>query len=172
MSTPRQIREQQQMQIQRVKNSGILSSNGSPTKDDREEEMSRSALAMFRVKEEEIERKKFEVREKVQAQMGKVEEASKRLADIREELEALTDPMRKDVAMVRKKIDMVNKELKPLGLSCQKKEKEYKDALEAFNEKNKEKAELVSKLVELVTESEKLRMKKLEDLSKNIDILQ
>lgn len=84
MSTPRQIREQQQMQIQRVKNSGILSSNGSPTKDDREEEMSRSALAMFRVKEEEIERKKFEVREKVQAQMGKVEEASKRLADIRE----------------------------------------------------------------------------------------
>jgi hypothetical protein len=29
--------------------------------------------------------------------------------------------MRKDVAMVRKKIDMVNKELKPLGQTCQKK---------------------------------------------------
>lgn len=67
--------------MQRVKNSGI---NGSPTKDDKEEELSRSALAMFRVKEEEIERRKMEVREKVQAQMGKVEQATKRLADIRQ----------------------------------------------------------------------------------------
>lgn len=85
MTTPRQIREQQQQtQMQRVKNSGIISCNGSPTIDDREEEMSRSALAMFQAKEEEIERKKMEVRNKVQAQMGKVEEASKRLADIHE----------------------------------------------------------------------------------------
>lgn len=73
-------------QVQRVKNSGfMISSNGSPTKDiDKEEELSRSALAMFRAKEEEIERKKTEVREKVQAQIGKVEQATKRLADIRE----------------------------------------------------------------------------------------
>lgn len=85
MATPKHIRDQQpQAQMQRVKNSGIISCNGSPTKDDREEEMSRSALVMFRAKEEEIERKKMEVRNKVQAQMGKVEEASKRLADIHE----------------------------------------------------------------------------------------
>lgn len=31
------------------------------------------------------------------------------------------DPMRKEVAVVRKKIDAVNKELKPLGQICQKK---------------------------------------------------
>uniref|UniRef100_A0A2K1ZAJ6 Uncharacterized protein n=1 Tax=Populus trichocarpa TaxID=3694 RepID=A0A2K1ZAJ6_POPTR len=38
---------------------------------------------------------------------------------------------------------MANRELKrPLGQSCQKKEKEYKEALESFNEKNKEKARL------------------------------
>ena len=29
--------------------------------------------------------------------------------------------MRKEVSMVRKRIDTVNRELKPLGLSCQKK---------------------------------------------------
>lgn len=31
------------------------------------------------------------------------------------------DPLRKELANVRKKIDMVNRELKPLGLSYQKK---------------------------------------------------
>lgn len=51
-----------------------------------DEEMSRSALSNFRAKEEEIEKKKMEVREKVQAQLGRVEEESKRLAMIREVL--------------------------------------------------------------------------------------
>ncbi|KAL0460764.1 UNVERIFIED_CONTAM: hypothetical protein Slati_0703600 [Sesamum latifolium] len=79
--------------------------------------------------------------------------------------------MRKEVAIVRKRIDLINRDLKPLGLSCQKKEKEYKEALEAFNEKNREKGQLVAKLVELVTESEKQRLKKLEELCKNIEAL-
>lgn len=38
-----------------------------------------------------------------------------------QELEGLADPMKKEVALVRKKIDSVNKELKPLGQTCQKK---------------------------------------------------
>ncbi|KAB5561548.1 hypothetical protein DKX38_006505 [Salix brachista] len=175
MTTQKPILEQQksQMQIRMMKNSGVISNyNESPLlRDDKDEEMSRSALAMFRAKEEEIEKKKMEVRDKVHAHLGRVEEATKRLAEIREELEALTDPTGKEVSMVRKRIDTVNRELKPLGLNCQKKEREYKEALEAFNEKNKEKAQLVSKLVELVSESEKLRMKKLDELSKNVEIL-
>ncbi|KAG2406164.1 uncharacterized protein HKW66_Vig0054200 [Vigna angularis] len=178
-----------------VQNSGSLSFSSHLSKED--EEMSRSALSTFRAKEEEIERKKMEVREKVQLQLGRVEEETKRLATIREssyvvtrrtteawrtcraleyarsvELEALADPMRKEVALVRKRIDSVNKELKPLGHACQKKEKEYKDALEAFNEKNREKVQLITKLMELVSESERLRMKKLEELSKNVDSMQ
>ncbi|KAK7858560.1 hypothetical protein CFP56_011522, partial [Quercus suber] len=48
-------------------------------------------------------------------------------------------------------------------------EKEYKEALEAFQEKNKEKTQLIATLMELLTESEKLRMKKLEELSKNVE---
>ncbi|KAE8673047.1 growth-regulating factor 4-like [Hibiscus syriacus] len=150
-----------------VQNSGSLSFSSHLSKED--EEISKSALSTFRAKEEEIERKKMEVREKVQLQLGRVEEETKRLAMIREELEALADPTRKEVAVVRKKIDAVSKELKPLGNTCQKKEREYKEALEAFNEKNKEKVQLITKLMELVSESEKLRMKKLEELSKNID---
>ncbi|OIV92192.1 hypothetical protein TanjilG_30900 [Lupinus angustifolius] len=134
--------------------------------------MQRSALSTFRAKEEEIEKKTMEVREKVQLQLGRVEEETKRLATIREELEALADPMRKEVAVVRKKIDSVHKELKPLSHTCQKKEKEYKDALEAFNEKNREKVQLITRLMELVSESERLRMKKLEEISKNIDSMQ
>lgn len=165
MTTQKPILEQQQsqMQIRMMKNPGIVNmiSESPLSRDDKDDEMSRSAVAMFRAKEEEIEKRKMEVRDKVHAHLGRVEEATKRLAEIREELEALTDPMRKEVSMVRKRIDTVNRELKPLGLSCQKKEREYKEALEAFNDKNKEKAQLVSKLVELVGESEKLRMKKL-----------
>ncbi|KAL5717118.1 hypothetical protein ACHQM5_010187 [Ranunculus cassubicifolius] len=114
----------------------------------------------------------MEVRERVHAHLGRVEEETKRLAEIREELEALADPLRKEVAIVRKKIDTLNKDLKPLGQSCQKKEREYKEALEVFNEKNKEKALLITKLMELVSESESLRMQKLEELSKNIESVQ
>ncbi|KAK9290632.1 hypothetical protein L1049_008805 [Liquidambar formosana] len=115
-----QQQQQQQSLVQGVQNSGSLSfSSSNLSRED--EEMSKSALLTFRAKEEEIERKKLEVKEKVQLQLGRVEEETKRLAIIREELEALADPMRKEVSVVRKKIDQVNKELKPLGQSCQKK---------------------------------------------------
>lgn len=162
---------EQQQHILRIKNSSHSFRDSPRTEEKEEEETSRSALSAFRVKEEQIERKKLEVREKVFAQLGRVEEETKRLAEIREELEAMADPTRKEVAAIRKKIDAVNRELKPLGQSCLKKEKEYKEALEAFNEKNKEKAQLINKLMELVSESERLRMKKLEELSKTIDSL-
>ncbi|KMT06324.1 hypothetical protein BVRB_7g160060 [Beta vulgaris subsp. vulgaris] len=161
--------------LQNVVNSGSLSFNSSINSTSGvnvnvgDEEITRSALSNFKAKEEEIERKKMEVRERVQLQLGRVEEETKRLALIREELEGMADPMRKDVSVVRKRIDVVNKELRPLGTNVQKKEKEYKDALDAFNEKNKEKVQLINKLVELVGESERLRMKKLEELSKSIE---
>ncbi|KAJ0238938.1 RAB6-interacting golgin [Hirschfeldia incana] len=166
MTTTRQMLEQPQSPfIQRT-----ISINGSPMVDDREEELSRSALALYKEKEDEIERRKMEVRDRVQKKLGLAEEATRRLAEIREELEALTDPMRKEVSAIRKRVDAINRELKPLGQSCQRKEREFKEALEAYNEKNKEKAMYISKLVELVTESEKLRMTKLDELSKGIDV--
>lgn len=164
MATTRAVLEQQNSQMVR-----LISYSSSPMAEDKEEDM--SALSAFRTMEEEIKKKKMEVSMKVQAQLGRVEEETKRLAEIREELEGLADPMRKEVAFVRKRIDLVNRELRPLGQSCLKKEKEYKEALEAFNEKNKEKAQLVTKLMEMVSESERVRMKKLEELSKNIDSL-
>ncbi|KAK8970358.1 hypothetical protein KSP40_PGU019945 [Platanthera guangdongensis] len=165
------IRETQQKSSFPVKDSRQCFSE-SPTSEDREEEeMPRSALSAFRAKEEEIERKKTEVREKVFSQLGRAEKESKRLAEIRDELETMVDPTRKEVAATRKRIDTVNRELRPLGQNCLKKEKEYKEALDAFNEKNKEKGQLVSKLMELVCESEMMRMKKLDELSKTIDSL-
>ncbi|XP_057979300.1 uncharacterized protein LOC131165468 [Malania oleifera] len=146
-------------------------SGGKPSMDDMndDETVSRSVMAAFQAREEEIQRMMVQVKEKVEIQLGRAEKETRRLAEIWEELEVLGDPMGKEAANVRKKIDMTNRELKPLGQSCQKKDKEYKEALEAFNEKNREKAQLVTKLMELVSESERLRMKKLEELSKNID---
>ncbi|XP_022764649.1 uncharacterized protein LOC111309903 [Durio zibethinus] len=157
--------------MQKIKNLGS-SGRLSMEENVEDEEISRLAISTIQAKEEEIERKKMEVKEKVELQLGRAEEETRRLSTIWEELEVLSDPLRKEVSMVRKKIDMVNRELKPLGQSCQKKEKEYKEALESFNEKNKEKAQLVTTLIEMMTESEKLRMKKLEELSKNIESIQ
>uniref|UniRef100_A0A803NWU2 RAB6-interacting golgin n=1 Tax=Cannabis sativa TaxID=3483 RepID=A0A803NWU2_CANSA len=149
---------------------GNMSSNGRQSveeiKDD-DQEISRLAISTFQAREEEIERRKMEVKEKVELQLGRAEEETKRLARIWEQLEEMTDPLRKEVANVRKKIDMANRELKPLGLSCQKK-KEYKEVLDMFNEKSKEKAQLVSTLKELLAESERLRMVQLEELSKHV----
>ncbi|RVW34144.1 hypothetical protein CK203_044444 [Vitis vinifera] len=159
------------LQMQKTKNN--LSSSGRLATmmmmEDEEEDVTRSAISTLQSREEEIERKKMEVRQKVELQLSRAEEETRRLAQIWEELEVLADPLRKEVAVVRKKIDMANRDIKPLGQSCQKKEKEYKEALEAFNEKNREKAQLVTTLMELLSESEKLRMKKLEDLSKHVD---
>ncbi|XP_075646036.1 uncharacterized protein LOC142617185 [Castanea sativa] len=153
--------------MQKMKNIG--SSGRLSTEESEDEDISRLAISTFQAKEEEIERRKMAVKEKVELQLGRAEEESKRLAQIWDELEVLSDPLRKEVAAVRKKIDMANRDLKPLGQSCQKKEKEYKEALEAFQEKNKEKTQLIATLMELLTESEKLRMKKLEELSKNVE---
>ncbi|KAL0543694.1 hypothetical protein IC582_018797 [Cucumis melo] len=154
----------QQLQAM-LENSGNLSFS---SKED--DEMSKSALAAFREKEEEIDRMRTELHNKLQVRLGRVQEESRRLSSLREELEAIGgDPMRKEIGQIRKKIDALNKELKPLGVTCQKKEKEYKDALDSFNEKNNEKVQLISKLMEMVGESEKLRLKRLEELSKHVD---
>ncbi|KAJ9553731.1 hypothetical protein OSB04_017776 [Centaurea solstitialis] len=127
------------------------------------------AIAMFLAREEEIEKKKMQVREKVKFQLSRAKEETRRLARVWEEIEVLTDPMRKEVATVRKKIDAANRKVRSLGQSCQKKEKEYRDAMEAFHMKNNEKNQLTITLVELVKESEKCRMKKLEELNKIMD---
>lgn len=91
MATQQQQQQQQQTQTVKVKHnaSGVLTScnnvGSPPMKDDKDQEdMSRSALAMFRAKEEEIEKKKMEVRDKVFSQLGRVEESTRRLAEIRQ----------------------------------------------------------------------------------------
>ncbi|KAI9176742.1 hypothetical protein LWI28_006595 [Acer negundo] len=150
----------------------ILSTGRQSTEENEEDETSKMAISSLQAREEEIQRKKMEVKERVELQLGRAEEESRRLAQISEELEVMGDPLRKEVAMVRKRIDMADRELKPLGQSCQKKEKEYKEALEAFNEKKKEKALLVTALTEslqMLAESDRLRLKKLDELGKNIE---
>uniref|UniRef100_A0A0E0K0K3 Uncharacterized protein n=1 Tax=Oryza punctata TaxID=4537 RepID=A0A0E0K0K3_ORYPU len=161
---------EQQMQIVCVRSGGAGGGeeDGSSEWD---QSSSRSALSLFKEKEEEIERKKLEVREKVFSMLGRVEEETKRLAFIRQELEVMSDPTRREVETIRKRIDKVNRQLKPLGKNCLKKEKEYKACLEAYNEKSNEKATLVNRLMELVGESERLRMKKLEELNKTVESL-
>ncbi|GLT55776.1 hypothetical protein SLA2020_288680 [Shorea laevis] len=100
-----------------MKNLGSIGNSGRLSTDQENEdgEISRLAISTLQAREEEIERKKMEVKERVELQLGRAEQETKRLAQIWEELEVLGDPMRKEVAAVRKKIDMANRDLKPLG---------------------------------------------------------
>lgn len=82
MPNQKQGSEQLQTLMQSGQISGSFSFNGTLSKED--EEMSRSALSTFKAKEEEIEKRKMEVKERVQAQLGRVEEETRRLAIIRE----------------------------------------------------------------------------------------
>ena len=84
MQTQQQQQQQQTQALtqQSSQISSTLSFNGTLTKED--EEMSKSALSTFRAKEEEIEKKKLEVRERLHAQLGRIEEETKRLSNIRE----------------------------------------------------------------------------------------
>nr|GEX21394.1 hypothetical protein [Tanacetum cinerariifolium] len=136
---------------------------------DGNDEEEKEAIELFQAKEEEIQKKKLHIRQKVELQLSRAEEETKRLARIWDELEVLTDPVRKELATVRKKVDAVNRELRSLGISCQKKEKEYKEASEALHQKNEERNQLTVALTELVKESDKARMKKLEELNKILD---
>ncbi|XP_076943958.1 uncharacterized protein LOC143614391 [Bidens hawaiensis] len=151
-----------------MKNLATMGSGASVEEHD-EDKVTKSAFASFQAREEEIEKKKMMVKEKVELKLGRAEEETRRLAQVWEELEVLTDPMRKEIAAVRKKIDVANREVRSLVQSCQKKEKEYKETFEAFQQKNNEKNQLTATLLELVKESENARMKKLEELSKHID---
>ncbi|KAK1416581.1 hypothetical protein QVD17_32372 [Tagetes erecta] len=136
---------------------------------DRNVQEENRAVELFRAKEEEIEKKKMQVREKLKFQLDRAEEKTRRLSQVWEEVEVFKDPMRKELAIVRKKVDKANHELKSLRKSCLKKEKEYREAMEVLQNKNKEKKELTITLVELVKKSEEARLKKLDDLSKIID---
>jgi hypothetical protein len=109
--------KEQRMQIVCVRSA----STGAASEEAGEWDSSRSALSLFKEKEEEIERKKLEVREKVFSMLGRVEEESKRLTFVRQELEAMPDPTRREVDAIRKRIDKVNKQLKPLGKTCLRK---------------------------------------------------
>lgn len=95
--------------------------SGVSVDENEDEDISKSALASFQAREEEIEKMKMQVKEKVELKLGQAEEQTRRLAQVWEELEVLTDPMRKEVASVRKKIDVANREVRSLGQSCQKK---------------------------------------------------
>lgn len=58
------------------------SSGRSSTDDNEEHEASKTAIAAYQAREEEIERRKMEVRERVESQLTRAEEETKRLAQV------------------------------------------------------------------------------------------
>lgn len=83
--TPEQQQQQQQQSLW-IRSSTHSQRDGTSEeeREDEDEALSlRSTVSAFRAKEEQIERKKMEIRERVFAQLGRVEEEGKTLATIR-----------------------------------------------------------------------------------------
>lgn len=161
-----EIFKTQEINMKKSLGVSIGSSGRSSAGDDDDDETSKTAIATYQAREEEIERRKMEVRGRVESQLSRAEEEAKRLTQVWAELEELTDPSRKEVSNVRRRLELANRDLKTLQQICQKKEKEYKEAMEAFQEKSSERSQLTTALMELLNESEKFRIRKLEELSK------
>lgn len=70
--------------MQKMKSLGNIGNSGrlSPDQENEGEEISRLAISSMQAREEEIERKKMEVKEKVELQLGRAEEETRRLAQI------------------------------------------------------------------------------------------
>ncbi|KAH6811638.1 hypothetical protein C2S51_025400 [Perilla frutescens var. frutescens] len=60
----------------------IGSSGRSSAPDDDDDETSKTAIATYQAREEEIERRKMEVRERVESQLTRAEEETKRLTQV------------------------------------------------------------------------------------------
>nr|GEU79328.1 hypothetical protein [Tanacetum cinerariifolium] len=61
----------------------------------------KKAIELFQAKGEEIQKKKLQIRQKVKLQLSRADEETKRLTRIWDELEVLTDLVRKKLATVR-----------------------------------------------------------------------
>lgn len=126
----------------------------------------------MRTKEEEINKRKAEMFGKMNEQMTRVQQQARHLEGLRKELEALEDPTKKEVAELRKRIEAVDRELRPMKSVVDRKEKELKELSKSVVEKSHQKAELVSQLFDIVTESERVRMAKLEELNRALQAME
>eukprot|EP00249_Psilotum_nudum_P013806 c24523_g2_i1 orf=387-1025(+) len=163
---------QKQQSSSNQQRNGLPMVGGRPGQENGKSPANKAAVVPTRLKDQETEKRKGEVKVKVQAQMNRVEQEAKRLEELRKELEKLETPTKKKVLDIKKKIDSLDKELTPLTQLRQRKEKELKFAEEAYNQKSNLKLELVTKLTEIVTESERLRMQKLDELKKHLELME
>ncbi|KAF9676577.1 hypothetical protein SADUNF_Sadunf08G0016700 [Salix dunnii] len=148
-----------------------IRSSGRPSTEEinEEEEIPRLDMSKFQAREEEIRRRMTGAREKVELQLRRAEQETRRLTHICKELEVLTDPF----------WDRCYDYIQICSDSSQ--QKEHREALEYFNEKNKEKPQLGTTLSDsscsslstfswqLLTESERQRMKRLEELDEIVE---
>ena len=75
--------DQQLWPMQKMKNLGSIGNSGRPsTEESEDDDISKLAISTFQAREEEIERKKMAVKEKVELQLGRAEEETRRLAQI------------------------------------------------------------------------------------------
>ncbi|OAE26390.1 hypothetical protein AXG93_131s1000 [Marchantia polymorpha subsp. ruderalis] len=126
-----------------------LSTSGKEGGDKKQQTEEDASILTTHAREAAIEKRKLQVKEKVQFQLNRVSNEARRLDELRRELDSLEDPTRREVSDIRKKIETVDRELKPLKQLCERKEKELKEAVLAHNDKTKLKTELVSRLMEV-----------------------
>mmetsp|Transcript_36573 Transcript_36573/g.57127 ORF Transcript_36573/g.57127 Transcript_36573/m.57127 type:complete len:146 (-) Transcript_36573:1286-1723(-) len=120
--------------------------------------------------EEEIKRKEKLVRERMQAEYAKMQKEQQRLQEVQRELEKMGEPGRKDVEIIRDKLETVDRELAFAIKDHERKKKAYESAADFMEKKRQEKTMLCDHLRMIIHENEQRKTKKLEDLMARLGV--
>mmetsp|Transcript_76728 Transcript_76728/g.115459 ORF Transcript_76728/g.115459 Transcript_76728/m.115459 type:complete len:119 (-) Transcript_76728:22-378(-) len=100
----------------------------------------------------------------MQQEYGKMMKEQQRLEEVRRELAQLSEPTRRDVEIIRERLEKADRDLAWCRRDHDVKKKAYETALEVMEKKDKEKQALADHLRLIIHESEKRKTAKLEEL--------
>mmetsp|Transcript_41531 Transcript_41531/g.111311 ORF Transcript_41531/g.111311 Transcript_41531/m.111311 type:complete len:211 (-) Transcript_41531:37-669(-) len=140
------------------------SKNTTDTTDKKIPDMMTAASGMVQNFEEEFKRKEKILRDKMQSEFGKIHSKQRQLEEIRRELEKLEEPMRRDVSLIRTRLETLDRDLLFATKEHARKKKEYEEAAEALDKKRQEKSMLAEHLRMIIHDNEQRKASKLEEL--------
>eukprot|EP00961_Rhodomonas_salina_P061655 827744-Rhodomonas_salina.1 len=105
-----------------------------------------SAVRPATAAEEEIKKKEKYVRDRMQQEYGKMMKEQQRLEEVRRELAQLSEPTRRDVEIIRERLEKADRDLAWCRRDHDVKKKAYETALEVMEKKDKEKQALADHL--------------------------
>ena len=120
-------------------------------------------------REEELQRQEKAVRDALGQRLAAQQEESRRLATVQQELEELDNALRKDVVIIRTKIEACGKDLKRKEEAYLRSKAAFERDEKAFRAAERMKSDLSGHLALLLRENEQRKLDKLASLAQQLD---